>query len=49
MRVLLIEDEVQLQQSIVLQLQLDNFTVDVTGNGREGLFSRSRSGKAASE
>jgi len=38
MRVLLIEDEVQLQQQIVLQLQLDNFTVDVTGNGREGLF-----------
>lgn len=38
MRALLIEDEVQLQQQIASQLQADNFMVDVTGNGREGLF-----------
>lgn len=38
MRALLIEDEIQLQQQIATQLQQDNFTVDITGNGREGLF-----------
>lgn len=38
MRALLIEDEVQLQQQIAAQLQQENFVVDVTGNGREGLF-----------
>lgn len=38
MRLLLIEDEIELQQQIVKRLQEDNFIVDVTGNGREGLF-----------
>ena len=38
MRALLIEDEVQLQQQISAQLKAENFVVDVTGNGREGLF-----------
>ena len=38
MRALLIEDEIQLQEQIVTQLQAENFVVDVTGNGREGLF-----------
>jgi two-component system response regulator PhoP len=38
MRLLLIEDEIQLQAQIVRQLEAQNFTVDVTANGREGLF-----------
>jgi len=38
MRILVIEDEIQLQQQIATRLQADNFTVDVSGNGREGLF-----------
>lgn len=38
MRALVIEDEILLQQQISAQLQADNFVVDVTGNGREGLF-----------
>ncbi len=38
MRILLIEDEIELQQQIAKRLQEDNFIVDVTGNGREGLF-----------
>ncbi len=38
MRALLIEDEIQLQQQIAQQLQANNFMVDVTSNGKEGLF-----------
>ncbi len=38
MRALIIEDEIQLQQQIAEQLKAENFVVDVTGNGREGLF-----------
>ena len=38
MRILVIEDEIQLQQQIATRLQADDFTVDVSGNGREGLF-----------
>ncbi|MCK5648668.1 MAG: response regulator transcription factor [Gammaproteobacteria bacterium] len=38
MRALIIEDEVQLQQQIAAQLKADNFVVDVTENGKEGLF-----------
>ncbi|MDX2506682.1 MAG: response regulator transcription factor [Gammaproteobacteria bacterium] len=38
MRALVIEDEIQLQQQIATQLQAENFMVDVTGNGREGLY-----------
>ncbi|WP_198265586.1 response regulator transcription factor [sulfur-oxidizing endosymbiont of Gigantopelta aegis] len=38
MRVLIIEDEIQLQQQITSQLEAENFVVDVTGNGKEGLF-----------
>lgn len=38
MRALLIEDEVQLQEQITAQLKAENFVIDVTGNGREGLF-----------
>lgn len=38
MRLLLIEDEIELQQQIVKRLQEEHFIVDVTGNGREGLF-----------
>jgi two-component system response regulator PhoP len=38
MRALIIEDEIQLQQQIATQLEAENFVVDVTGNGKEGLF-----------
>ncbi len=38
MRVLIIEDEPQLQQQIATHLEADNFVVDITGNGKEGLF-----------
>jgi len=38
MRVLIIEDEIQLQQQIATRLKAENFVVDVTGNGKEGLF-----------
>ena len=38
MRALIIEDEVQLQEQISSQLKANNFVVDVTGNGKEGLF-----------
>lgn len=38
MRALIIEDEIQLQQQIAEQLKADNFVVDVTENGKEGLF-----------
>jgi len=38
MRALIIEDEIQLQQQISRQLELQNFVVDVTANGKEGLF-----------
>jgi two-component system response regulator PhoP len=38
MRILIIEDEIQLQQQIRKQLELHHFVVDVTANGKEGLF-----------
>ncbi len=38
MRALIIEDEIQLQQQIATQLKSENFMVDTTGNGKEGLF-----------
>jgi two-component system response regulator PhoP len=38
MRALIIEDEIQLQQQIAIRLKADNFVVDVTDNGEEGLF-----------
>lgn len=38
MRALIIEDESQLQQQISRQLELHNFVVDVTDNGKEGLY-----------
>ncbi|RKZ99010.1 MAG: DNA-binding response regulator [Gammaproteobacteria bacterium] len=38
MRALIIEDEIQLQQQIASQLKAENFVVDVTGNGKEGLY-----------
>lgn len=38
MRALIIEDEIQLQQQISRQLELHNFVVDVTDNGKEGLY-----------
>ena len=41
MRALIIEDEIQLQRQISAQLELHNFTVDVTASGREGYFMAS--------
>jgi len=38
MRALIIEDEIQLQQQIATRLQDDGFVVDVSSNGKEGLF-----------
>lgn len=38
MRALIIEDEIQLQQQIATRLKADNFVVDVTDKGKEGLF-----------
>ena len=38
MRILLIEDEIELQQQIARQLIAEQYSVDVTGNGREGLY-----------
>ncbi len=38
MRALLIEDELQLQEQIRSQLEAEHFQVDVTGNGKEGLY-----------
>ncbi len=38
MRALIIEDEIQLQQQIASQLESENFVVDVSNNGKEGLF-----------
>jgi two-component system response regulator PhoP len=38
MRVLVVEDEQQLQEQIKNHLESEQFVVDVTGNGREGLF-----------
>ncbi len=38
MRALLIEDEVQLQEQIRSQLEAEHFQIDVTGNGKEGLY-----------
>ena len=38
MRALLIGDEVQLQEQIRSQLEAENFQLDITGNGKEGLY-----------
>ncbi len=41
MRILIIEDEIQLQRQISTQLEQHNFVVDVTANGKEGFFMAS--------
>lgn len=38
MRILIIEDELDIQTQIRRQLEADGYRVDVSGNGREGLF-----------
>ncbi len=38
MRILIIEDEVDIRQQVVEQLQQHDFMVDETGDGEEGLF-----------
>ncbi len=41
MRILVIEDEAQLRQQVQRQLQADGYTVDVSGDGKEGLYQAS--------
>lgn len=41
MRILVIEDEVQLRTQVQQQLQADGYTVDVSGDGQEGLYRAS--------
>ncbi len=41
MRILVIEDEVQLRAQVQQQLQADGYTVDVSGDGQEGLYRAS--------
>ena len=41
MRILVIEDEASLRAQIAQQLQADGYTVDVSGDGREGLYHAS--------
>jgi len=41
MRLLVIEDEAQLRTQIQRQLQADGYTVDVSGDGKEGLYQAS--------
>ena len=41
MRVLLVEDDVQLQQQVKEHLQTGNYSVDVAPDGEEGLFQGS--------
>jgi two-component system response regulator PhoP len=38
MRILIIEDEIDIQTQIRRQLEADGYRVDVSGNGREGLY-----------
>jgi two-component system response regulator PhoP len=38
MRILVIEDDVELRNQLVSQLTSEKFTVDATGDGKEGLF-----------
>ena len=38
MRILLVEDEAQLRTQVQAQLQASGYTVDVSGDGKEGLF-----------
>lgn len=38
MRLLLVEDDLELQHNLKLQLQAEKFTVDVAGDGEDGLF-----------
>lgn len=41
MRILVIEDEVQLRAQVQQQLQAAGYTVDVSGDGKEGLYQAS--------
>ena len=41
MRILVIEDEAQLRAQVQRQLQADGYTVDVSGDGKEGLYQAS--------
>ena len=41
MRILVIEDEARLRAQIAQQLQADGYTVDVSGDGKEGLYRAS--------
>lgn len=41
MRILVIEDEVQLRTQVQQQLQAAGYTVDVSGDGKEGLYQAS--------
>ncbi len=41
MRILVIEDEAQLRAQVQRQLQADGYTVDVCGDGKEGLYQAS--------
>lgn len=41
MRILVIEDEAQLRTQVQQQLQADGYTVDVSGDGKEGLYQAS--------
>lgn len=41
MRILVIEDEAQLRAQVQQQLQADGYTVDVSGDGKEGLYHAS--------
>ncbi len=38
MRILVIEDEVQLREQVQRQLQADGYAVDVSGDGKDGLY-----------
>lgn len=38
MRILVIEDEAQLREQVQRQLQADGYTVDVSGDGKDGLY-----------
>lgn len=40
MRILVIEDEVQLRTQVQQQLQAAGYTVDVSGDGKEGCIKR---------
>jgi len=41
MRILVIEDEAQLREQVQRQLRADGYTVDVSGDGKEGLYQAS--------